>query len=79
MRWGLFERDWAVFDLAVVDVSVPQVRVGLGWLAHSGEPLRVLSVLDDVTDALPLRVAGYLHLFHVLDILDDVLLLDQRL
>ena len=74
-----FERDWAFFDLAVIDVSVPQVLVGLGWMAHGGEPLWVVSVLDNVTNSLLIRVVGFLHLFQVLYILDDVLLLDQRL
>ena len=76
MRCRLFECDWAVFDLAVIDVSVPQILVGFSWLAHSGEPLRILSVLDNVTNTFLLRVVGFVHLFHVLDILDDVLLLN---
>ena len=79
MRCRLFERDWAVFDLAFIDVSVPQILVGLSWVAHSGEPLWVLSVLDNVTDSLLFRVVGFLHIFHILDILDDVLLLNERL
>ena len=78
MRCSLFECDWAFFYLAIVDVSsVPKLLIVLlAGMTHRSESLGVLRLLDHVPDAFLVGVICFLHFF---DVLDDILLLDQRL